>query len=96
LRLKVGRRKKNAENILKILKGTRGAKRDITVLNAASAFMIAGRAKDFNEGIELANQSIDSGEAFKKLERLIKFTNTENRFLRNPSEGEMGKYPGGH
>jgi anthranilate phosphoribosyltransferase len=91
-----GEKKKNAEIILKILKGTRGAKRDITVLNAASAFMIAGRAKDFNEGIELANQSIDSGEAFKKLERLIKFTNTENRFLRNPSEGEMGKYPGGH
>jgi anthranilate phosphoribosyltransferase len=51
--------------------------------------MIAGRAKDFDEGIELANQSIDSGEAFNKLERLIEFTNGERRFLRNPYEAGM-------
>jgi anthranilate phosphoribosyltransferase len=90
-----GGKKENAEIVLKILKGTRGARRDITVLNAASVFMIAGRAKDLNEGIELANQSIDSGEAFNKLERLIEFTNTERRYLRNPSEVEMGKYSAG-
>jgi anthranilate phosphoribosyltransferase len=52
-------------------------------LNAAAVFMIAGRVKDFHEGIELANQSIDSGEAFKKLERLMKFTNEERRYLRD-------------
>jgi anthranilate phosphoribosyltransferase len=91
-----GDKKKNAEIILEILRGTRGAKRDITVLNAAAAFMIAGRAKNLDEGIELANQSIDSGEAFNKLERLIKFTNTERRYLRNPYEVEMGKSPGDH
>jgi hypothetical protein len=44
----------------------------------------------------LANQSIDSGEAFNKLERLIKFTSTERRYLRNPYEVEMGKSPGDH
>ena len=86
-----GDRKKNAEIILEILSGTRGAKRDITVLNAAAAFMIAGRARDFGEGIELANQSIDSGEAFDKLEKLIQFTHTEQRYLRNPYEVEMRK-----
>ena len=58
--------------------------------------MIAGRAKNLDEGIELANQSIDSGEAFNKLERLIKFTSTERRYLRNPYEAEMGKSPGDH
>jgi anthranilate phosphoribosyltransferase len=86
-----GEKKQNAEIILEILKGARGAKRDITVLNAAAVFMIAERAKDFGEGIELANESIDSGEAFKKLERLIEFTNAEQRFLRNPYEVEMGR-----
>lgn len=91
-----GDKKKNAEIILEILRGTRGAKRDITVLNAAAVFMIAGRAKNLDEGIELAKQSIDSGEAFDKLERLIKFTNTERRYLRNPYEVEMGKSPGDH
>jgi len=91
-----GEKKQNAEIILEILKGARGAKRDITVLNAAAVFMITGRAKNFDEGIELANQFIDSGEAFKKLERVIKFTNTERRFLRNLNEVELEKSPGGH
>jgi anthranilate phosphoribosyltransferase len=91
-----GDKKKNAEIILEILRGTRGAKRDITVLNAAAVFMIAGRTKNLGEGIELANQSIDSGEALNKFERLIKFTNTERRYLRNPYEAEMGKPPGDH
>jgi len=74
---------------LEILKGCKGAKRDITVLNAAAVFMITGRAKDFNEGVELGNQSIDSGEAFHKLERLIEFTDSERRYLRNGYEEEM-------
>ena len=91
-----GTKNENAGIIVEILKGVRGAKRDITVLNSAGVLMAAGKAKHFEEGIELANQSIDSGEAFKKLERLIEFTNTERRYLRNPSEIEMGKHPGGH
>ncbi len=91
-----GDKKKNAEIILEILRGARGAKRDITVLNAAAVLMIAGRAKNLGEGMDLANQSIDSGEAFNKLERLIQFTHTEHRYLRNPYEAEMGKTPGDH
>ncbi len=89
-----GDRKKNAEIILDILRGTRGAKGDITLLNAAAVFMIAGRAKNLDEGIELAEQSIDSGKAFDKLEGLIKFTNTDRRYLRDPHEVEMGKSSG--
>jgi anthranilate phosphoribosyltransferase len=91
-----GDKKRNAEIILEILKGIRGAKRDIAVLNAAAVFKIAGKARDFDEGIALASQSIDSGEAFSKLERLIKFTHTEHRYLRNPYEGETGRSPGDH
>ncbi len=94
--IKGGTKKQNAEIILEILKGDRGAKRDITVLNAAAVFMIAGRAKDFPEGIELANQSIDSGEACNKLERLIEFTNAERRYLRNSYEMDMEQKPGGY
>jgi len=88
IEIKGGTKKQNAEIILEILKGARGAKRDITVLNAAAVFMIAGKAKDFDEGFELANQSIDSGEAFNKLGGLIEFTNAERRYLRNPFEAE--------
>ena len=91
-----GDKKKNGEIVLEILKGARGAKRDITVLNAAAVLMIAGRAKDFEEGIALANQSIDSGEALSKLERLVKFTQTERTYLRSPYGVEMGKSLGDH
>lgn len=87
--IKGGTRKQNTEIILEILKGSRGPKRDITVLNAAAAFVIAERAKDFNEGVELAKQSIDSGEAFNTLERLVEFTNAESRYLRKSYEVEM-------
>ena len=87
--IKGGTKEQNAKIILDVLKGDRGAKRDIIVLNSAAAFMIAGRAKDFNEGIELANQSIDSGKALHTLERLVEFTNAEHRFLRDLYEIEI-------
>lgn len=84
--IKGGTKRENAEIILEILKGGQGARREITVLNAAAAFMIGGRAKDFREGIEFANRSIDSGEALNKLQRAIKFTNSESRYLKDASE----------
>jgi anthranilate phosphoribosyltransferase len=84
-----GTGKRNAEIILEILRGGLGAKRDITVLNAAAAFLIAGKVKGFNEGIEWARQSIDSGRAFHILKRLVEFTHSERRYLRNPDENEM-------
>ena len=89
IEIKGGTKKQNAEIIREILRGARGTKRDVTVLNAAAVFMIAGKAKDIGEGIELANQSIDSGEAFSKLGKLIEFTNSDRRYLRNPYEVGM-------
>ena len=59
-----------------ILKGIeKTAKRDIVLLNTAATLVVGQVAKDINEGIEKAKESIDSGKAFKKLEELIKFTN---------------------
>jgi anthranilate phosphoribosyltransferase len=84
-----GTKEQNAKIIVEVLKGSRGAKRDITVLNAAAALVVAGRVNDFNEGIELAYQSIDSGNALDALKRLVKFTNAERRFLRSEYELEM-------
>jgi anthranilate phosphoribosyltransferase len=91
-----GTKEQNAEIILEILRGGGGARRDITVLNAAAAFVIAGRAKDFSEAIELANRSIDSGEALAILERLVAFTNGEGRYLRKSYAVEMEQGPRGH
>lgn len=64
----------NAAIIRKILDGEQGPRRDVVMLNAAAAFMVAGAAEDFKQGLELAGRSIDSGRARQKLDDLIEFT----------------------
>ena len=67
--------KDNANIVLDILHGRKGPRRDIVLLNAAPAIVACGRAKSLQEGLLLANQSIDSGAAFEKLEALMEVTN---------------------
>src|SRR5262249_4794159 len=54
-----------------LLNGKRGAFRDIVLLNAAAAFIIAGKAAEITEGVRLAEASIDEGRALNALEALI-------------------------
>ncbi len=54
-----------------LLRGKRGAFRDIVLLNAAAAFIIAGKAADLKEGAALAEASIDEGRAERALDALI-------------------------
>jgi anthranilate phosphoribosyltransferase len=65
----------NGEIILEVLRGGRGPRRDIVLMNAAAAFMASSRAGDLREGVGVAADSIDSGRALEKLEQLIEFTN---------------------
>ena len=66
----------NKDIILKILKGEeKGPKRDVVVLNAAVALFAAEKVPDIKDGITLANESIDSGKALEKLNKLVAFTN---------------------
>ena len=53
-----------------ILNGERGPARDIVLMNAALALVAAGKAQDFREGVMRAEESIDSGAARGKLNRL--------------------------
>jgi anthranilate phosphoribosyltransferase len=53
-----------------ILNGEPGPARDIVLMNAALALVAAGRAQDFREGVMRAEESIDSGAARGKLNRL--------------------------
>jgi len=72
-----GSAKDNAQITYNILKGTEvGPKRDIVLLNAAMALVVDDKARDIQEGIEMARDSIDSQKAFKKLEEIIKVSNT--------------------
>jgi len=65
----------NAEITRDILRGRKGPKRDIVCLNAAPALVAGRKAKSLQEGFRLAAQTIDSGAAAEKLERLVAYTN---------------------
>lgn len=59
-----------------ILSGEKGPKRDIVCLNAAAAIVAGGKADKIKEAFALAEESIESGEALRKLEGLIEATVT--------------------
>ena len=77
--LKVNTAKESAAIIRDILASRRRDEaRSLVVLNAAAALVIAGIAKDPLQAARLAEQSIDSGQAHNKLERLIQVTNKKS------------------
>jgi anthranilate phosphoribosyltransferase len=65
----------NARMLLGIFEGKKGARRDIAVLNAAAALYVSGLAPSIEEGIKVAEHSIDSGAASSKLAQLVEATN---------------------
>lgn len=75
LDIKGGTIEENAGIIKKVLEGERGPRQDVVLLNASSALVACGMAKDFKKGVEIALFSIESGKAKEKLEKLIEFTN---------------------
>jgi anthranilate phosphoribosyltransferase len=67
-----GDAKTNAEAVRTVLAGVAGPLRDIAVLNAAAALIVAGRADDLGAGAELARASIDDGRAAATLDALVR------------------------
>ena len=74
--IKGGDPSENAVIIRDVLNGKPGPQRDIVILNSAFALAAAGLVSDPKEGIELASKTIDSGDALRKLEELVNFTNS--------------------
>jgi anthranilate phosphoribosyltransferase len=60
-----------AQALTDILQGKSGPKRDIALLNAAAAMVVAEKAKDLPAALALARESIDSGKAANALQTLI-------------------------
>ena len=67
----------NAGIVRRILGGEKSARRDVVLLNAAAALVAAGRADHMDRALSLAEKSIDSGGAARKLEALVEFTNRQ-------------------
>ncbi len=68
--LKGGDAVENAVTIENILKGEKGPKRDIVLMNAAAAIKVSGIINDLKTGVQVAEEAINSGKAFNKLEQL--------------------------
>jgi len=69
--LRGGDAESNAKAVEDVLEGKKTPFRDVAILNAAAALVVAGKAKDLKTGVDLATHSIDSGEAEGRLDRLI-------------------------
>ena len=70
-----GSPEENAKITRDILNGEKGHKRNAVLMNAGAAFYIGGKTETMEEGVKLAAEIIDSGEALKTLEKVIEISN---------------------
>jgi len=70
-----GEAQENAEILHALLDGEQGPIRDIVVLNAAAALVVAEKAEDLRQGARMAQEAIDSGKGKETLARLVEITN---------------------
>ena len=73
--LKGGDARANAAAMRMVLQGEPGPFRDIVLLNAAAALIVAGKAANLADGVERAARAIDGGSALTALDRLVAITN---------------------
>jgi anthranilate phosphoribosyltransferase len=78
----------NAEIARRILAGEPGPQRDVVLLNAAAALMVAGRVGRIREGLPMAAEAIDSGRAASVLEQLRRISVGTVTFSASTADGE--------
>jgi anthranilate phosphoribosyltransferase len=64
----------NATIVRNVLSGEKSAKRDVVLMNSAAAIVAAGKATHLPDAARIAAESVDSGAALKRLEGLVRFT----------------------
>ncbi|MBS3737048.1 anthranilate phosphoribosyltransferase [Candidatus Bipolaricaulota bacterium] len=73
--------KSSARLAVGILKGRiDGPARDVVLLNSGAGIYVAGGGNSIQEGLELARQAIDSGDAYRKAKELVKATGSLDAF----------------
>jgi anthranilate phosphoribosyltransferase len=72
--IKGGEPAANAARILDLLSGVEGPVRDIVLLNAAAALIVAGKASDLKTGVKRGAEAIADGSARRALDRMVAIT----------------------
>ena len=71
--LSVMSKEESVEHTFRVLNGTTSEKRtSVVLLNAAASLIVAGKADSFEDAIELARTTVQSGKAYEKLKLLIR------------------------
>jgi anthranilate phosphoribosyltransferase len=73
--LRGGEAAMNAAALRAVLEGMPGPYRDVALMNAGAALVVAGKAKNIREGVALGAKVLDSGAANARLEKLIAVSN---------------------
>lgn len=73
--LKGGDAEANAKALRDVLEGKQNAYRNVALINAAAALVVAGKAKDLKEGVALGTRALDTGAATDRLTRLVAVSN---------------------
>ncbi|KAA9025773.1 anthranilate phosphoribosyltransferase [Niallia endozanthoxylica] len=76
-----GYARENAEILRNVLEGKKGAYRDTVLLNAGIGIYIGGKAVNIQNGVEMAEELIDSGAALEKLNRLIEASKVKSEVI---------------
>ena len=66
-----------AEILRGILRGEKGPRRDVALLNGGAALYVSGAVDAMGQGVRMAAESIDSGAARQKLDQLVQLSNSE-------------------
>ncbi len=77
-----GMPEENARDLVQVLKGAHGPKRDIIVMNSAAGIFVGGGVRDLKEGVQKAEEAINSGAALTKLRELVESTGEIKRLER--------------
>jgi anthranilate phosphoribosyltransferase len=73
--LKGGDAERNAAEVRAMLDGQKGPYRDVVLMNAAAALIVAEKAKDLREGVAIAAAAVDAGKAKRVLDSMVAITN---------------------
>jgi anthranilate phosphoribosyltransferase/anthranilate synthase/phosphoribosyltransferase len=77
--IKGGDARTNAQILMNVLMGEKGAHRDTVLLNAGIGIFTAGKVNTIKDGVNLAREVIDSGAAYEKLRYLVEKTESAQR-----------------
>ena len=72
--IKGGTKEDNAATMRRVFQGEKGPVRDVVLLNSGAALVVGDRADTVRQGVEMAGEVVDSGEALRKLDALIELS----------------------